>query len=79
MQGVIGSILRREVPNVRDMNVQTVPPSPEQQEAAIRTTLLGWCDELYDGQKFWWGDWTRIIEDVITAMRTGTPVDYGDD
>jgi hypothetical protein len=55
------------------------PPSQEQIEGAVRQTLIGWGNELDGGQKFWWGDWTRLLRDVETALRTGVAVDYGDD
>ena len=50
-------------------------------EAAVAETLRGWAAELYNGQKFWWMDWNRMIRDVLTALRTGEPVvidDYGE-
>jgi hypothetical protein len=50
-----------------------------QVEAAVKETLLGWGGELDDGRKFWWGDWQRLINDVITAIRTGTAVTYDED
>lgn len=28
---------------------------------------------------FWWGDWTKMIGNAITAVRTGEPVLYPDD
>lgn len=55
------------------------PPSQEQIEAAVRQTLIGWGNELDEGQKFWWGDWCRLMRDVEAALRTGVAVDYGDD
>ena len=48
-------------------------------EAAVERTLRGWCAELDTGRKFWWGDWTRIIRDVLVAMRTGEAVVYDED
>jgi len=36
-------------------------------------------EEALDGRKFWWGDWTKMIGDAITAVRTGEPVLYPDD
>lgn len=48
-------------------------------EEAVAKTLRGWCAELDTGQKFWWGDWSSIIRDVVIAMRTGEPVLYDDD
>ncbi len=50
-------------------------------EAAVEETLRGWAAELYNGQKFWWMDWDRLIRDTLTALRTGEPVgvdDYGE-
>lgn len=32
-----------------------------------------------DGRKFWWGDWTKMIGDAITAVRTGEPVEQSHD
>ena len=61
------------------MSTSTGAPSQEQIEAAIQQTLIGWCAELDTGRKFWWGDWNRMIRDVITAQRTGEPVVYDDD
>ncbi|HEV2071183.1 MAG TPA: hypothetical protein VGR26_15445 [Acidimicrobiales bacterium] len=29
--------------------------------------------------KFWWADWTKLIGDAITTVRTGEPVLYPDD
>ena len=54
-------------------------PTSEQIEAALTETLHGWGAELDDGRKFWWGDWTKMIGDAITAVRTGEPVLYPDD
>jgi hypothetical protein len=54
-------------------------PSQEQIDAAVRQTLIGWGGELDTGRKFWWGDWNRMISDVITSLRTGEPVVYEDD
>jgi len=48
----------------------------EQIEDALAQTLRGWGAELDDGRKFWWGDWTKMIGDAITAVRTGEPVLY---
>ena len=48
-------------------------------EAAVEATLIGWGDELYSGQKFWWMDWNRLILDVLTVLRTGEPVAIDDD
>ena len=61
------------------MSTSAGAPSQEQIEAAIQQTLVGWCAELDTGRKFWWGDWNRMIRDVITALRTGEPVLYDDD
>ncbi len=61
------------------MPTSTGAPSQEQIEAAIQQTLVGWCAELDTGRKFWWGDWNRMIRDVIIAQRTGEPVLYDDD
>jgi len=47
-------------------------------EAAVAETLRGWAAELYNGQKFWWMDWDRLIVDVLTALRTGEPVGIDD-
>ena len=60
------------------MDVQTAPLKPEQIEA-VRATLVGWGNELDDGNKVWWAHWSRLIDDVITAVRTGAPVDYDDE
>lgn len=54
-------------------------PSQEQIESAVRTTLIGWGNEFDVGQKFWWGDWTRMMRDVEVALRTGVAVAYDDD
>ena len=51
----------------------------EQVEDALAQTLRGWRAELDDGRKFWWGDWTTMIGDAITAVRTGEPVLYPED
>lgn len=48
-------------------------------EVAVERTLRGWCAELDTGRKFWWGDWTSIIRDVLVAMRTGEAVVYDDE
>jgi hypothetical protein len=61
------------------MDGLTSQPSHEQIDAAVRATLVGWGNELDEGHKFWWAHWTRMIDDVIAAMRTGVPLDYGDD
>lgn len=63
---------------VRTMNKVPEPPTLEQMEAAVETTLVHWGGEFDVGVKFWWMDWNRMIRDVLTAMRTGVPVDYGD-
>ena len=44
----------------------------------MEETLRGWGAELYTGQKFWWMDWSRLILDVRTALRTGEPVGIDD-
>lgn len=49
-----------------------------QTEQAVADTLRGWGAELDNEQKFWWADWTSMIRDTITAMRTGDPVMYED-
>lgn len=46
-------------------------------EQAPADTLRGWGIEL-DDEKLWWADWTNMIRDTITAMRTGEPVTYED-
>ena len=53
-------------------------PSQQQIEEALTQTLRGWCAELDDGRKFWWTDWTRMIGDAVTAVRTGEPVLHDD-
>ncbi len=53
-------------------------PSQQQIEEALTRTLRGWCAELDDGRKFWWTDWTRMIGDAVTAVRTGEPVLHDD-
>ena len=69
-----------EAPSYVDvMSSEQSAPSQAQIEAAIQQTLVGWCAELDTGRKFWWGDWNRMIRDVITAQRTGEPVLYDDD
>lgn len=45
-------------------------------EQAVADTLRGWGAELDTEQKFWWADWTNMIRERITAMRTGEPVTY---
>lgn len=57
------------------------PEGPDQAQVvdAATATLLGWGAELDTFQKFWWMDWRKMIEDVITAVRTGEPVLYEDD
>jgi len=57
------------VPAVADPAALTAPSE----------NLVGWCAEQDTGRKFWWGDWNRVIRDVITAQRTGEPVHYDDD
>jgi hypothetical protein len=42
----------------------------------IRQTRVRGCD---DGRKFWWADWTKLIGDAITAVRTGEPVLHPED
>jgi hypothetical protein len=51
------------------------PPSREQIEGAVRQTLIGWGNEL-DEVRSLWGDWTRFMRDVETALRTGAAVDF---
>ena len=58
-----------------DIDLTRLSPAEE----AVAKTLGGWGAELDTDQKFWWGDWTRMIRDVVTAMRTGEPVLYDDD
>ena len=53
----------------------TLTPS----EAAVERTLRGWCAELDTGRKFWWGDWSNLISDVLVAMQTGEPVVYDEE
>jgi hypothetical protein len=45
----------------------------------LERTLSGWAVELDDGRKFWWADWTKLIGDAITAVRTGERMLYPDD
>jgi hypothetical protein len=61
------------------MATEQQSPPQEQIEDALAQTLRGWGAELDDGRKFWWGDWTKMIGDAITAVRTGEPVLYPDD
>lgn len=61
------------------MNAVPEPPTLEQMEVAVETTLVHWGGEFDVGAKFWWMDWNRMIRDAITAMRTGEPVLYDDD
>lgn len=61
------------------MDVRSGRPDQAGVEAAVRATLLGWGAEFDTRQKFWWMDWNRMIEDVVEASRTGTPVLYEDD
>lgn len=48
-------------------------------EEAVAKTLRGWGAELDNDEKFWWADWSKMIRDVVTAMRTSEPVLYDDD
>lgn len=48
-------------------------------EEAVAKTLSGWGAELDNDEKFWWMNWSMMIRDVVTAMRTGEPVLYDDD
>jgi hypothetical protein len=60
---------------------QETEPSQAAVEAAVEETLKGWAAELYNGQKFWWMYWDRLIQDTLTALRTGEAVgidDYGE-
>lgn len=59
--------------------MSTEPNTLTPTEAAVERTLRGWCAELDTGRKFWWGDWTSIIRDVLVAMRTGEAVVYDDE
>ncbi len=60
---------------------QETEPSRAAAEAAVEETLKAWAAELYTGRKFWWMDWDRLIQDTLTALRTGEAVgidDYGE-
>jgi hypothetical protein len=61
--------------DVVSVDLTTLSPAEE----AVATTLRGWGVELDTDEKFWWADWTNMIRDVVTAMRTGEPVVYDDE
>lgn len=71
------SVATRGTPTVRSMAVDLTQLT--QTEQAVADTLRGWGAGLDNEQKFWWADWTNMIRDTITAMRTGDPVMYEDD
>lgn len=71
------SVALRGTPTVRSMAVDLTQLTRTEQ--AVADTLRGWGAELDNEQKFWWADWTNMIRDTITAMRTGDPVMYEDD
>lgn len=70
------SVATRGRPTVRSMAVDLTQLT--QTEQAVADTLRGLGAELDNEQKFWWADWTNMIRDTITAMRTGDPVMYED-
>ncbi len=48
-------------------------------EEAVAKTLSGWGAKLDNDEKFWWMNWSMMIRDVVTAMRTGEQPLYDDD